>query len=76
MTLCVSDNIEDDKVVRSIVLLVAVDVVDVLIASEISAQHAFHDVTVLKNVSTVHSDADVAVRTDEPPSAPVAVPFA
>ena len=64
MTLCVSDDIKDDKILRSVVLLVSVGVVNVLIASQISTQHAFHDVTVLQNVSTVHADADISVGAD------------
>ena len=73
VTLCMIDDRQDDKVCRSVVLLVAVDVVYVLVAAEISAKHSRHDVTVLKNVSAVHSDADVTVAADEPPASPVAV---
>ena len=57
----VSDDSEDFKVLRSVVSSVMVDVVDVLVSSESAAQQLFHDVTVLKNVSAVNSDADVPV---------------
>lgn len=66
---------QDHKVSRSVVVLDLVAVVDVLVASQSSAQHAFHDVTVLENVPTVDSDADVAVAADEP-AAPVGVSLA
>ena len=67
---------QDHKVSRSVVVLDVVPVVDVLVASQSSAQHAFHDVTVLENVPTVDSDADVAVAADEPAAAPVGVSLA
>ena len=76
VTLCVICDRQDDKVCRSVVLLVAVDVVDVLVASQSSAQHFRHDVTVLQNVSPAHSDTDVAVASDETPAAPVGVVLA
>jgi len=76
VALCVILDRQDDKVCRSVVPLVAVDVVDVLIASQSSAQHARHDVTVLKNVSAIHSDADVAVTSEECAAAPVGVVLA
>jgi len=57
----VSDDIEDHKVLRSVVSPVVVEVVDVLVSSQSSAQHAFHDVTVLQHVAPIDSDADVAV---------------
>ena len=67
---------QDHKVSRSVVVLDVVPVVDVLVASQSSAQHAFHDVTVFQNVAPVNSDADVAVAADEPPAAPVGVVLA
>src|ERR1019366_3338890 len=64
---------QDDKVLRSVVVLDVVPVVDVLIGPQSSAQHCLHDVTVLKNVLAVHPDGDVAVAADEPSAAPVGV---
>ena len=57
----VSDDIEDHKVLRSVVASVVVDVVDVLVSSQSSAQHFLHDDTVLEGVVAVSSDHDVAV---------------
>jgi len=57
----VSDDIEDHKVLRSVVTSVVVDVVDVLVSSQSSAQHALHDDTVLQGVGAASSDHDVAV---------------
>ena len=70
----VSDDIEDHKVLRSVVASVVVDVVDVLVSSQSSAQHALHDDTVLQGVgAVVSSDHDVAVRSDVATAAPVGV---
>jgi hypothetical protein len=67
---------QDDKVVRSVVGLDVVDVVDVLIRSQSSTQHALHDVTVFENVAAGDADGDVPVAADEPAAAPVGVVLA
>ena len=72
----VSDAIEDHKVRRSVVRLDAVDVMDMLVSSQSSSQHALHDVTVLQHVSPSDSNTDVSVAADEPAAAPVGVVLA
>ena len=61
MFVTVSDAIEDHKVLRSVIASVVVDVVDMLVSSESSAQQALHDDTVLQAVGVAPSDQDVPV---------------
>lgn len=67
MLSCVSFNAKQFKVLKTVVVLDAVSVVNVLARPETSAKVASHNETVLKGVSLAVANDDVAVTSDESP---------
>ena len=66
-------SINEFQVFQAVVTAVVVDVMDMLVGSQIAAQMLRHDMSVFEGVIASNSDHDVAVTTDESSSTPVRV---